>query len=185
VIVREFPILSPESVDAARMALAAAQQGKFARFHDAMYRLGPPSAATIEAAAREAGVDLAAARAAMDAGVFDPHLQANAMLAQQLGISGTPGWVVGDQALNGAVGRDRENPMAWYQLGMVYAARGDIPRARLASAEQQIMSGSPRAALQNAEAAEHSLPQGSADWIRAQDISLQARAELERARNRN
>jgi len=27
------------------------------------------------------------------------------MLAQQLGISGTPGWVVGDQALNGAVGR--------------------------------------------------------------------------------
>lgn len=90
-----------------------------------------------------------------------------------------------EQVLKAAVSRDRENPMAWYQLGMVYGARGDIPRARLASAEQQIMSGSPRAALQNAEAAEHSLPQGSADWIRAQDISLQARAELERARNRN
>jgi protein-disulfide isomerase len=104
VIVREFPILSPESVDAARMALAAAQQGKFAPFHDAMYRLGPPSKATIEAAAREAGVDLAAAYAAMDEGAFDPHLQTNAMLAQQLGISGTPGWVIGDQTVNGAVG---------------------------------------------------------------------------------
>ena len=105
VIVREFPILSPESVDAARMALAAAQQGKFARFHEAMYRLGPPSQATIEAAAREAGVDLATARAAMEDGAFDPHLQANVALAQQLGLSGTPGWVVGDQSVNGAVGR--------------------------------------------------------------------------------
>jgi protein-disulfide isomerase len=105
VIVREFPILSPESLDAARMALAAARQGKFARFHEAMYRLGPPSQATIEAAATEAGVDLAAARAAIEGGAIDPHLQGNAMLAQQLGISGTPGWVIGDQALNGAVGR--------------------------------------------------------------------------------
>ena len=105
VVVREYPILRPESVDAARMALAAARQGKFARFHEAMYRLGPPNPASIEAAAREAGVDLAAARAAMDSGAFDPHLQGNAVLAQQLGISGTPGWVVGDQALNGAVGR--------------------------------------------------------------------------------
>jgi len=33
-------------------------------------------------------------------------LQSNAAIAQQLGITGTPGWVVGDQALNGAVGRD-------------------------------------------------------------------------------
>jgi predicted Zn-dependent protease len=90
-----------------------------------------------------------------------------------------------EQVLKAAVGRDRENPMAWYQLGMVYGARGDIPRARLASAEQQIMSGNPRGALQNATAAERALPEGSADWIRAQDISLQARAELERARNRN
>ena len=43
VVMREYPILSPESVDAARMALAAAQQGKYAAFHDAMFRLGPPT----------------------------------------------------------------------------------------------------------------------------------------------
>ena len=105
VVMREYPILSPESLDAARMALAAAQQGRYARFHDAMFRLGPPSAESIEAAATEAGVDLARARAAIASGVFDPHLQANSQLAAQLGISGTPGWVIGRQALNGAVGR--------------------------------------------------------------------------------
>jgi protein-disulfide isomerase len=106
VVVREYPILRPESVDAARMALAAAQQGRYARFHDAMFRLGPPSAETIEAAATEAGVDLPKARAAIATGAFDTQLQANSQLALQLGISGTPGWVIGDQALNGAVGRE-------------------------------------------------------------------------------
>jgi protein-disulfide isomerase len=106
VVMREYPILSLESVDAARMALAAAQQGKYARFHDAMFRLGPPSAESIAAAATEAGVDLALARAAIASGAFDGQLQANAALANQLGISGTPGWVVGDKAFNGAVGRD-------------------------------------------------------------------------------
>ena len=104
VVMREYPILSPESLDAARMALAAAQQGRDARFHDAMFRLGPPSAESIEAAATEAGVDLARARAAIASGVFDPHLQAKAQLAATLGLSGTPGWVIGDRALNGAVG---------------------------------------------------------------------------------
>jgi protein-disulfide isomerase len=104
VVIREYPILRPESVDAARMALAAAQQGRYARFHDAMFQLGPPTAETIEAAATEAGVDLAKARAAIATGAFDGQLQANAQLATQLGVSGTPAWVVGDEALSGAVG---------------------------------------------------------------------------------
>ena len=107
VVIREYPILRPESVDAARMALAAAQQGRYAQFHDAMFRLGPPTADTIEAAAREAGVDLARARAVIATGALDGQLQTNAQLAAQLGISGTPGWVVGDQSLNGAVGPQR------------------------------------------------------------------------------
>lgn len=90
-----------------------------------------------------------------------------------------------EKVLRAAVARDRENPAAWYQLGMVHAAKGDIPRARLASAEQQIMSARPREALQNAQAAERGLPTGSPDWIRAQDVAMQARAELERERRRN
>jgi protein-disulfide isomerase len=105
VVMREYPILSPESIDAARMALAAAQQGRYAAFHKAMFDLGPPSAQTIPAAASAAGVDLALAQQAIERGAFDAHLQGNADIAQALGISGTPGWVVGNRLLNGAVGQ--------------------------------------------------------------------------------
>lgn len=90
-----------------------------------------------------------------------------------------------EAVLRAAVGRDHENPFAWYQLGVVYGQRGDMPRARLASAEQQIMSGNPQAALASAGAAELGLPRGSPDWIRAQDVQLQARAQLERMAERN
>ena len=104
VVIREYPILRPESVDAARMAMAAAQQGRFAAFHDAMYALGPPNKATIEQAARQAGVDLAAADRAIASGLYDSFLKANIALANRIGIDGTPGWVIGDRIIDGAVG---------------------------------------------------------------------------------
>ena len=88
-----------------------------------------------------------------------------------------------EQVLRAAVAKDRFNPFAWYQLGVVYAARGDMPRAQLASAEQLVMNRRYPEALRNAQAAEAGLPVGSPDWIRAQDVALQARAELERIRD--
>ncbi|MEO5587570.1 MAG: M48 family metalloprotease [Novosphingobium sp.] len=87
-----------------------------------------------------------------------------------------------ERVLKTAVARDRENPFAWYQLGTVYAAKGDLPRARLASAEQQVLSGQMPQALSSAEAAQADLPRGSPDWLRAQDIAFQARAAVERKR---
>ena len=89
-----------------------------------------------------------------------------------------------ERVLKLAVARDRENPFAWYQLGVVYAANGDLARAKLASAEQQVMSLQMPQALRSAEAAEAELPKGTPDWLRAQDIAMQARAEIERARKR-
>ncbi len=86
-----------------------------------------------------------------------------------------------ERVLRAAVGRDRYNPFAWYQLGVVYAARGDMPRARLASAEQQVMNRQYPLALRSAQAAEAGLPYGSADWIRATDIAHEARALMEQA----
>lgn len=86
--------------------------------------------------------------------------------------------------LKTAVARDRENPFAWYQLGVIYAANGDMPRAYLASAEQQAMSGRMEEALRSAQAAVSGLPQGTPDWLRAQDIEMQARAALERDKKR-
>ena len=84
-----------------------------------------------------------------------------------------------ERVLRAAVGRDRYNPFAWYQLGVVYAARGDMPRARLASAEQQVMNRQYPLALRSAQAAEVGLPHGSPDWLRAQDIAMEARALME------
>ena len=84
-----------------------------------------------------------------------------------------------EQVLRTAVARDRYNPFAWYQLGVVYEARGDTPRARLASAEQQVMSRRYELALRSAQAAEAGLPTGTPDWLRAQDIAMEARALLE------
>jgi predicted Zn-dependent protease len=86
--------------------------------------------------------------------------------------------------LKAAVARDRLNPLAWYQLGVIYADEGDMPRARLASAEQQVMSGRYIEALRSAQAAEAGLDSGTPDWLRAQDIAMQARGELERAKDR-
>jgi len=86
------------------------------------------------------------------------------------------------RVLKAAVARDRENPFAWYQLGVVYAANGDMPRARLASAEQQVMNGRYAEAAASAEFAEAGLPEGSPDWLRAQDIAMQSRSEIERSR---
>lgn len=90
-----------------------------------------------------------------------------------------------EKVLKTAVALDNENPFAWYQLGIVYASKGDQARAALASAERfSLEGGQASLALRNAEAAMQGLPQGSPDWIRAQDISLVARAEVERTRKR-
>lgn len=104
VVFRELPILSPESEVAARASLAAAEQGRFAAFHDAMYAAGRPSPDTIAAAAREAGLDRAKLQAAMNTPRAEQELGSNIELARTLGFTGTPSWVVGDQVLSGAVG---------------------------------------------------------------------------------
>ena len=88
------------------------------------------------------------------------------------------------RVLKAAVARDRENPFAWYVLGEVYAGGGDLPRASLASAEQQALSGNMPEALRSANTALAGLPHGSADWLRAGDIAMQARAAIAHDRKR-
>jgi protein-disulfide isomerase len=105
VVVREFPILTPESADAARMALAAADQGKYEAFHNAMFAAGRPDPETIAAAAQQAGLDLAAARTAIASGKYENQLADNHALAGEMGFNGTPAWIVGKEAFSGAVGR--------------------------------------------------------------------------------
>lgn len=105
VVIREWPIFQGSDA-AALMALAAARQGKFAAFHAAMFELGPPSEASIGNAARAAGLDLAAAEAFMQSDEAKAEVAKNMGLAERLGFTGTPSWVIGDRVLEGAIGFD-------------------------------------------------------------------------------
>ena len=105
VVVRELPILSRESEQAARMALSAARQGRYAAFHEAMFAGEKPAAGTIAAAASKAGVDGGMAAPVATSADVTNELAGNVALAKELGITGTPAWVVGDKLLIGAVGR--------------------------------------------------------------------------------
>lgn len=107
VVIREMPILSPQSAAAARMGLAAAEQGKYAAFHRAMFEAGQPDPASIVAAAKTAGLDLDKAQQAAKTPRIEQELAANIDLAGKIGFSGTPTWIIGDQVINGAVGRDQ------------------------------------------------------------------------------
>ena len=102
VVYREFPILGPDSEAAARMALGASKSGRFMAFHDALYAAGRPSQATLSRAAAAAGVPAAVPSSPE----LDAELRKNFQLAQQLGATGTPLFIVGDKVMNGAVGYD-------------------------------------------------------------------------------
>jgi predicted Zn-dependent protease len=85
--------------------------------------------------------------------------------------------------LRAAIGRDNTNPFAWYQLGIVYDREGDPGRAALATAERYNLQAQPRLALANAEHALRSLKTGSPDWLRAQDIAMVSRTEVDKERH--
>jgi len=109
IVIRELPIISPHSAAAARMALAAAEQGKYTAFHDAMFAAGQIDPGAIEAAARAAGLDLDRARTVAASAAAKTEIERNMALAQKLGISGTPSWIAGEDVISGAVGADRLN----------------------------------------------------------------------------
>ena len=83
------------------------------------------------------------------------------------------------KVLRVAVGRDDDNPFAWYQLGTAYELTGDTARAALATAERASMTGDPRTALQRAQIAMAGIPKNTSDWIRAQDIAMTAQNEMD------
>lgn len=89
-----------------------------------------------------------------------------------------------EQVLRVAVQRDRENPFAWYQLGVVYERRGDTPRAALATAERYAMMGDHNLALRSADVAVQGLQPGTVDYLRAQDIAMTSRAAVEQQRKK-
>ncbi len=103
IVYKEFAILGPNSVVAAKAALAAKKQDKYVAFHRALYQIrGPVEEGKVLEAAAKGGLDVDRLKADMQ----DPSLQGlldrNIQLAQALRITGTPGFVAGDQILVGA-----------------------------------------------------------------------------------
>lgn len=80
--------------------------------------------------------------------------------------------------LRRALAKDRENPFAWYQLGVIYDRNGDAPRAALAAAERYSLEDNAKGAAANADVALAGLVRGTPDWIRADDIALVAKDQL-------
>lgn len=84
-----------------------------------------------------------------------------------------------EKVLKVSVDKDREDPLAWYALGAVYAQRGDEAHAALASAEKYAMDGNNDLARSNAEKALLGLKQGTPDYLRAEDIAVTSRNNMD------
>ncbi|MGV3456288.1 DsbA family protein [Sphingomonas sp.] len=106
VVYRDWPILGGGSVPAARAAIAASFQGKHLAFHRALIaQSGRIDAAKIRAAADAAGVDWARLQRdqAQRKGEIDALLNRTNGHARTLGLSGTPGMLVGRYLVPGLV----------------------------------------------------------------------------------
>jgi len=111
VVLKEWPILGPGSVEAAHVAVAVRMQDpdgqKYLAFHSKL--LGDPGQANKEkavAAAAAAGVDMARLEKDMDSSEVSTTIDEDSTLARAIGINGTPGYVIGDKVIPGAIGLD-------------------------------------------------------------------------------
>ena len=106
-VIKEFPILSQSSLFAAKAAIAAEMQGKFGDYHIAMmtYR-GQITDAVVMRMAAQAGVDVEQLKSDMESSKTMAIIQRTREAAAALEINGTPGLVVGDTIVPGAIGLD-------------------------------------------------------------------------------
>ena len=101
-VLKEFPILTKQSFVAARMALAAAKQGKYRPFHLAMMRReGLWGEAEIMETAKAVGLDVARARRDMMAPDVTDEIIANFNLARGIRVFQTPAYIVGGHLVTG------------------------------------------------------------------------------------
>jgi protein-disulfide isomerase len=106
-VLKEFPILGPASRTASMAAIASVKQGKYHAYHNAL--MGYPNNLTDEiifALARQVGLDVAKLKEDMKAPEVQQLIERTNKLAQELGINGTPAFVIGDQLVPGAVSAD-------------------------------------------------------------------------------
>jgi protein-disulfide isomerase len=106
-VYKEFPVLGPESVMAARAALASRKQDKYDAMHRELMALkGQIDEAAVLRVAGSVGLDIDRLRRDMLAPEIDRMIKANTALASALDIRGTPGFVIGNEIVPGAISLD-------------------------------------------------------------------------------
>jgi protein-disulfide isomerase len=111
VVLKEFPVLSEGSVEAAKVAVAVRMQDpggkKYLDFHQKLLGgRGPADKARAIAAAKDAGLDTARIEKDLASPEVKATIEENFKLAEAMGMNGTPSYVIGKQVVVGAVGLD-------------------------------------------------------------------------------
>jgi protein-disulfide isomerase len=126
VVLKEFPVLGAGSIEAAKVAVAVRMQDpdgkRYLEFHQRLLGgRGQADKARALAVAREIGLDMARLEADLESEEVKASLDESLKLGEQLGLNGTPSYVVGSDIVIGAVGLD--------------ALRGKVSTARCGSAQ--------------------------------------------------
>ncbi|MBN8970010.1 MAG: DsbA family protein [Rhizobiales bacterium] len=111
VVLKEFPVLGPGSVDAARVAVAVRMQDptghKYLDFHQRLLTgRGQADKARAMAAAKDAGLDVARLEKDITSPEVNATLMENFKIAEDMGLNGTPSYVIGNDVVVGAMGRE-------------------------------------------------------------------------------
>jgi protein-disulfide isomerase len=111
VVLKEFPVLSEGSVEAAKVAVAVRMQDptgkKYLDFHQKLLGgRGPADKARALAAAKDAGLDVARIEKDLSSPEVRATIEENFKLAEAMGMNGTPSYVIGKQIVVGAIGLD-------------------------------------------------------------------------------
>lgn len=103
IVFKELPILGPQSLTAAKAALAAGRQGKYVEFHKALMTAESTDEDVVKTISKTLGLDYARLQKDMADPKIDEQLARVARLAGSLDINGTPAYIVGDRIIPGAI----------------------------------------------------------------------------------
>lgn len=111
VVLKEFPVLGPGSMEAAQVAVAVRMQDpggkKYLDFHQKLLGgKGQADKARAMAAAKEAGLDMGKLEKDLASQEVRATIEENFKLAESMGMNGTPSYVIGKQVVVGAIGRE-------------------------------------------------------------------------------
>jgi protein-disulfide isomerase len=110
VVLKEFPVLGPGSVEAAQVAVAVRMQDKtgkkYLEFHQKLLGgRGQVDKAKALATAKEIGLDMTRLEKDLKSDEVSKTIEESMKLAEALGLNGTPSYVIGNDVVIGAVGQ--------------------------------------------------------------------------------